>query len=87
MFFKSLGTFASNPFSLYWKKCWEFQIVHMEGGIYLEAKGLGVSLRAPFLPNDNPLIAADRLILREEINRKSLYTAWKLTTHNNKLHP
>ena len=86
MFFKSLGTFSSNPFSLYWKKRWEFQIVHMEGGIYLEAKGLGVSLRAPFLPNDNPLIAADRLILREEINRKSLYNAWKLKTYNHKLH-
>ena len=86
MFFNSLGNFASNPFSLYWIKCWEFQIVHREGGIYLEAKGLGVSLRAPFLHNDNPLIAADRLILREEINRKSLYNAWKLTTHNHKLH-
>ena len=57
----------------------------MEGGIYLEAKGLGVSLKAPFLPNDNPLIAADSLILREEINRKSLYNAWKLKENNHKL--
>ena len=56
----------------------------MEGGIYLEAKGLGVSLRAPFLPNDNPLIAADSLIHREEINRRSLYNAWKLKTNNHK---
>ena len=54
-----------------------FQIVHMEGGIHIEAKGLGISLRAPFLPNDNPLIAADSLILREEKNRKSLYNSWK----------
>ncbi len=53
-------------------------MVHMEGGIYIEAKGLGVSLRAPFMPNDNPLIAADSLILREEKNRKSLYNSWKL---------
>ena len=45
----------------------------MEGGIHIEAKGLGVSLRAPFMPNDNPLIAADNLILREEKNRKSLF--------------
>ena len=50
----------------------------MEGGIHNEAKGLGVSLRAPFMPNDNPLIAADNLILREEKNRKSLYNSWKL---------
>ena len=77
MFLKSRGLYISNPFSLYWKKSWTFQIVHMEGGIHIEAKGLGVSLRAPFMPNDNPLIAADNLILREEKNRKSLYNSWK----------
>ena len=79
MFFKSRGVYISNPFSLYWKKNWTFQIVHMEGGIHIEAKGLGVSFRAPFMPNDNPLIAADNLILREEKNKKSLYNSWKLT--------
>ena len=77
MFVKSRGVYISNPFSLYWKKSWTFQIVHMEGGIHVEAKGLGVSLRAPFMPNDNPLIAADNLILIEEKNRKSLYNSWK----------
>ena len=75
MSLKSPGVYRSNPFSLYWKKSWTFQIVHMEGGIHIEAKGLGISLRAPFLPNDNPLIAADSLILREEKNRKSLYNS------------
>ena len=74
-----------NPFSIYWNKNWTFQIVHMEGGIHIEAKGLGVSLRAPFMPNDNPLIAADNLILREEKNRKSLYNSWKLKASNKKL--
>ena len=77
MFVKSRGVYISNPFSLYWKKSWTFQIVHMEGGIQIEAKGLGVLLRAPFMPNDNPLIAADNLILREEKKRKSLYNSWK----------
>ena len=77
MFIKSRGVYISNPFSLYWKKNWTFQIVHMEGGIHIEAKGLGVFFRAPFMPNDNPLIAADNLILREEKNRKSLYNTWK----------
>jgi len=74
MFFKSPKVYISNPFSLYWKKNWTFQIVHMEGGIHIEAKGLGVSLRAPFMPNDNPLIAADSLILREE--KKKVRTNW-----------
>ena len=85
MFFKSRGVYISNPFSIYWKKNWTFQIVHMEGGIHIEAKGLGISLRAPFLPNDNPMIAADSLISREEKNRKSLYNSWKLKTSNEKL--
>ena len=86
MFVKSRDVCISNPFSLYWKKSWKFQIVHMEGGIHIEAKGLGVLLRAPFLPNDNPLIAADSLILREEKNRRSLYNSWKLKRSNQKLH-
>tara|TARA_B100001250_G_scaffold53171_1_gene41354 strand:+ start:152 stop:322 length:171 start_codon:yes stop_codon:yes gene_type:complete len=49
----------------------------MEGGIHIEAKGLGVLVRAPFMPNDNPLIATDNLILREKKIRKSLYNSWK----------
>ncbi len=85
MLLKSSGVFISNPFTLYWKKNWTFQIVHMEGGIHIEAKGLGISLKAPFLPNDNPMIAADSLILREEKNRKSLYNSWKLKTNNKKI--
>ena len=85
MVFKSRGSYLSNPFSLYWKKHWQFQIVHMEGGVFLEANGLGVSLRAPFLPNDHPFLAADSLILREEKNRKSLYNSWKLKISNHKL--
>ena len=86
MFFKTRGVYISNPFKLHWKKNWTFQIVHMEGGIHIEAKGLGISIRAPFEPNDNPMIAADSLILREEINRKSLYSFWKLKRSNQKLH-
>ena len=54
MFVKSRGVYLSNPFSFYWKKSWTFQIVYMEGGIHIEAKGLGVLLRTPFMLNDNP---------------------------------
>ena len=85
MFFKSRGVCINNPFTLYWKKNWTFQIVHMEGGIHIEAKGLGISIRAPFEPNDNPMIAADSLILKEENNRQSLYNSWKLKISNQKL--
>ncbi len=69
----------NNPFRLYWNKNWTFQIVHMEGGIYLEAKGLGIQLRTPFEPTENPLIAADHLVYIEDKNRKSLFNSWKST--------
>lgn len=85
MFFKRHVGYISNPFTLYWKKNWTFQIVHMEGGIHIEAKGLGICLRAPFIPNDNPMIAADNLILREEKNRKFIYNSWKLKTSKKSL--
>ena len=67
----------NNPFSIYWNKNWTFQIVHMEGGIYLEAKGLGVLIRKPFLATENPLTAADNLVYIEDKNRKSLFNSWK----------
>ena len=49
----------------------------MEGGIYLEAKGLGVLLRKPFLANETPSSAADNLVYCEDKNRKSLFNSWK----------
>ena len=49
----------------------------MEGGIYLEAKGLGVLLRRPFLASEDPLTAADNLVYGEDKNRKSLFNSWK----------
>ncbi len=72
----------NNPFSLYWNKNWSFQIVHMEGGIYLEAKGLGILMRKPLFPNENPSSAADDLIYNEDKNRKSLLNSWKSKSHN-----
>ena len=71
-----------NPFYLYWNKNWTFQVVHMEGGIYLEAKGLGILIRRPFLATENPLIAADNLVYFEDKNRKSLFNSWKATKLN-----
>ena len=69
-----------NPFSIYWNKNWTFQIVHMEGGIYIEAKGLGTLIRKPFLATDNPLTQADNLVYIEDKNRKSLFNSWKSKT-------
>ena len=63
--YKSHIVDMTNPFSLYWNKNWTFQIVHTDGGIHIEAKGPGVILRAPFLPTDNPLMAADKLVFNE----------------------
>ena len=66
-----------NPFFIYWNKNWTFQIVHMEGGIYLEAKGLGLLIKKPFLATENPLTAADKLVCAEDRNRKSLFKSWE----------
>ena len=66
-----------NPFSIYWNKNWTFQIVHMEGGIYIEAKGLGVLIRKPLLATESPFTAADNLVRSEDKNRKFLFNSWK----------
>ena len=71
-----------NPFSIYWNKSWTFQIVHMEGGIFLEAKGLGVLIKKPFIATEDPLTAADKLVYSEDKNRKSLFNSWKSKTIN-----
>ena len=71
-----------NPFSIYWNKNWTFQIVHMEGGIYIEAKGLGALIRKPLLATESPFTAADNLVHIEDKNRKSLFNSWKLKTIN-----
>ncbi len=67
----------SNPFTLYWNKNWSFQIVHTDGDIYIEAKGLGIVIRKTFLPTENPLTAAEDLVYGEDKNRKSLFNSWK----------
>ena len=49
----------------------------MEGGIYLEGKGLGILLRKPFFATENSLTAADSLVYSEDEIRKSLFNSWK----------
>ena len=67
----------NNPFSIYWIKNWTFQIVHMEGGIFIEAKGMGALIRKPLLATESLFTAADNLVYSEDKNRKSLINAWK----------
>ena len=67
----------NNPFSIYWNKNWTFQIVHMEGGTYIEAKGLSALIRKPLQANESPFTAADNLVHGEDKNRKSLFNSWK----------
>ena len=66
-----------NPFTLFWIKDWTFQIVHMEGGIFIEAKGMGTKIKKPFLATENLFTAADNLVYGEDKNRKSLFNSWK----------
>ena len=54
----------------------------MEGGIYIEAKGLGALIRKPLLATESPFTAADNLVHIEDKNRKSLFNSWKLKTIN-----
>ena len=49
----------------------------MEGGIYIEAKGLGVLIRKPLLATESPFNAADNLVHSEDKNRKFLFNSWK----------
>ena len=52
----------------------------MEGGIYIEAKGLGDFNRKPLLANESPFTAADNLVHSEDKNRSYLFNSW---TSNN----
>ena len=66
----------NNPFNIYWNKNWTFQIVHMEGGIYIEAKGKGFLIRKSLLATESPFNAADNLVYIEDKNRNHLFNSW-----------
>ena len=58
-----------NPFSLYWNKDWTFQLVHIEGKIYIEAKGVRDSYEKDLLSQRKSIRAADNLVYIEDKNR------------------
>ena len=55
----------------------------MEGGIYLEAKGLGILVRKTLSANESPMTTADNLVYNEDKNRSYLYNSWKSSNSNN----
>ena len=52
----------------------------MEGGIFIEAKGMGTRIKKPFLATEDLITAADNLVYSEDKNRKSLFNSWKSKT-------
>ena len=57
----------------------------MEGGIYIEAKGLDINQGASCYLSEDPLLKADKLFFRKEKNRRFLYNSWKLKSSNKSL--
>tara|TARA_Y100001968_G_scaffold314502_1_gene339946 strand:- start:139 stop:414 length:276 start_codon:yes stop_codon:yes gene_type:complete len=66
-----------NPFQLHWAKGWSFRIVLLGGYTTIEAYGFGVCLRTSLMPGENPKSTADKMVQREDRNRKAIHNAWK----------
>ena len=66
----------TNPFHLRWLQGWVFQVVLTGGKAKVEAYGFGICLRTSLLQGESPVSAADRLVVSEDIRRKSLHNAW-----------
>ena len=65
-----------NPFYLGWNKGWVF-LFFFEGGIpKIEAKGFGISMTTNVEHGESPIESADRLVSKEQRNRKSRYYSW-----------
>ena len=65
-----------NPFYLRWNKGWSF-IFFLEGGVAkIEARGFGISITSDIHQGESPIESADRLIIKEQRRRKSIYYSW-----------
>ena len=72
----------NNPFYLRWNKDWIFTLFLEGGKTKIAARGLGVIIINDILFGETPPEAADRLILKEDRNRKSLYYSWRRSLKN-----
>ena len=76
-----------NPFRLGWNKGWSF-LFYFEGGIpRIEASGFGISMTTDIKIGESPSQTADRLIFREQRNRKSRYYSWIKSINYKGHHP
>ena len=65
-----------NPFRLGWNKGWSF-LFFLEGGTpKIEASGFGIAMTTDIRKGESPSQTADRLVLKEQRNRKSIYYSW-----------
>ena len=65
-----------NPFYLGWNKGWSF-LFYLEGAnAKIEARGYGICITTHIERGESPYQSADRLILKEQRNRKSRYYSW-----------
>ena len=65
-----------NPFYLGWNKGWIF-LLFLEGAkAKIEARGYGISITTSIEKGESPYQSADRLVLKEQRNRKSRYYSW-----------
>ena len=65
-----------NPFRLGWNKGWSF-LFFLEGGTpKIEASGFGIAMTTDIRKGESPFQTADRLVLKEQRNRKSIYYSW-----------
>ena len=66
----------SNPFYLGWNKGWIFLLFLEGSNAKIEFRGYGISITTSIEKEKSPYQSADRLILKEQRNRKSRYYAW-----------
>ena len=67
---------SKNPFQLGWNKGWDF-LFFLEGGTpKIEASGFGIKMITDIKKGESPSQTADRLVFKEQRNRKSIYYSW-----------
>ena len=76
-----------NPFYLGWNKAWSF-LYYLEGRTpKIKTSGFGINKKTYVKNGESPSQSADKLIFKEQQNRKSRYYSWirsiKLSDNSN----
>ena len=67
---------TQNPIHLIWNKGWSF-LFYLEGETpKIEAYRFGIAMTTNIKKRESPSQTADRLIFKEQQNRKSRYYSW-----------